>query len=239
MGGERRWTRVRLVSSTCVVALACLLAGCGGTAPSGSAAQDPAIDGFATVAELTGPWRSEPLTLGPDSIAEVDRACRPDPESPPGIGLVVIDARGNGKLTAQYNGPGGFAECRLEVDPSGAISGHLGILEGRRGNHLAPGRIEIDDQNVGRQKESWQELNGQSGTAVTRVVIDVVDAAGVDHVGPVTASLHDGKFLARWPTRERDARRDVMGRLNVWMRAYTITAFDAFGHVTDRVDGPG
>jgi hypothetical protein len=85
---------------------------------------------------------------------------------------------------------------------------------------------------------TFTELNGQAGTAVTRVVIDVVDAAGVDHVGSVTASLHDGKFLARWPTREGDARRD-MGRLNVWMRAYTITAFDAFGDVTDWVDGPG
>ena len=70
------------------------------------------------------------------------------------------------------------------------------------------------------------------------MVIDVVDAADVDHVGPVTASLNDGKFLARWPTREPVTRRDAMGRMNVWMRAYTITAYDAFGHVTDRIEGP-
>jgi hypothetical protein len=45
-------------------------------------------------------------------------------------------------------------------------------------------------------------------------------------------------FLARWPTREPLGPRDAKGRLDVWMRAYTITAYDAFGHVTDRVDGP-
>ena len=88
------------------------------------------------------------------------------------------------------------------------------------------------------REEGWQDLNGQTGTGVTRVVIDVVDAADVDHVGPVTASLNDGKFLARWPTREPVTPRDAMGRMNVWMRAYTITAYDAFGHVTDRIDGP-
>jgi hypothetical protein len=234
---ERRRWRARLMGCTCVVALAGLLAGCAGTAPGDSVAPDPA-DRFATVAELTGPWRSEPLTLDSATIDEVDRVCRPDPDSIPGIRLVVIDARGNGKLTAQYNGPGGFAECRLEVAPGGAISGHLGNLEGWRGNHLAPGCLEIDDQGVGRRREGWQGLNGQAGTAVMRVVIDVVDAADVDHVGPVTASLHEGKFLAWWPLREPGASRDATGRLDIWERAYTITAYDAFGHVTDRVDGP-
>lgn len=80
-------------------------------------------------------------------------------------------------------------------------------------------------------------MAGEVGIAVTRVVIDVVDAADVDHVGSLTASLRDGMFLAHWPTREPVGPRDADGRMNVWMRAYTITAYDAFGHVTDGVDG--
>jgi hypothetical protein len=226
------------MGSTCFVVLAGLLAGCGSSAPADSVALDPALDQFATVAELTGPWRSEPLTLDPATIDEVDRVCRADPKFQAGIQLVVIDARGDGTLTAQYNGLGGFAQCYLKVALSGAISGHLGDVGGWRGDHLAPGRIEIDDQGVGRNRGAWQELNGQAGTAVQRVIIDVVDAPDVDHVGSVTASLQDGKFLARWPTREPGARQDAQGRLDVWMRAYTITAYDALGHVTDRVDGP-
>jgi len=224
---------------TLTALVAVIVAGCGGTAPSDSVASDAVLGGFATVDELAGPWRSEPMTLDPATIDEVDRACRLDPEFPPGIRLVVIDARGNGTLTADFNGQAGFVDCRLDVAPSGAISGHLrGGVGGWRGRHLAPGQLEIDDQGVDGHGEGWQELDGQSGTAVTRVVIDVVDAAGVDHVGSVTASLRDGMFLARWPTREPVGPRDANGRLDVWMRAYTITAYDAFGHVTDRVDGP-
>jgi hypothetical protein len=220
-----------------VVVLACLLAACGGNAPTDSAAPEPSLDVPATVAELTGPWRSEPLTLDPTTIDKIDRACRLDPKFPSGVQLVVIDARGDGRVNADYNGPAGFADCRLDVALSGAISGHLAPLGGWRGGHLAPGRLEIDDEGVARKGEGWQELNGQAGAGVSRVVIDVVDAADVDHIGLVTASLGSGIFVARWPTRE-PARRDAGGRLDVWMRAYTITAYDAFGHVTDRVDGP-
>ena len=59
----------------------------------------PATQAPATLDELNGPWRSEPLAIPGDVLAATEAACRGDTTSagatfPPGLDLVIADAHG-------------------------------------------------------------------------------------------------------------------------------------------------
>ena len=215
---------------------ALLLAVCGGDAPSDAAASDLVHLGVpATLAELTGPWRPEPLMLDPNMAAAVDRACRTDPEFPAGVQLVVIDARGSSKLFAAYAGPGGAeAECGyIDVAPTGEISGSLsGTSIGDR-PALAAGRMAIDGGGGGSDDRGvvYQYVIGRAGAGIRRVILDV---AGI---GPVTATLRDGWFVAWWPVGEPIKPAGAPGP-HVPQKAYTVTGYDALGQPLDQIQSP-
>ena len=143
----------RLVGA--ILTMVLLVAGCSSESPSDSAAPDLRARGHATLAELVGPWQREPFSIDPSVRAAADRACRTDPEFPPGVELVAVDARGDGRLISVYSGSGGSAECDYaKVDPSGTVTGSLsssGILgrfhqsrESSRPPAVAPGPTSLE-----------------------------------------------------------------------------------------------
>jgi hypothetical protein len=220
----------RLAVSLLAAVLA--VAGCAGQ-PDGTPDVGPTeAPPPASLAVLTGQWRAEPVALDPVVEADADRTCRTDPELPGGMRMVLVDARGGGRLMALYVGPGGLAECGfLEIDAKGAVTGSLSDVSGDANAGPPPGRlsgISAGGSDGGETGQAWQEVHGRAGPGITRVVITVED------VGRVTATLRDGVFSAWWPIDETPKPR-------VWMKDYAVTAYDILGQQIDRYAkcGPG
>ena len=108
-----------LLSRSSIVTIAVVvMAACAGEAAS---PDDPL-----GLADLLGPWRREPIAaLDPGVVAALDGVCRAFPDFPPGQELVLVDARGRGRLQAQYAGPNSTAECTndLVIHPDGSVTG--------------------------------------------------------------------------------------------------------------------
>jgi hypothetical protein len=206
-----------------------LAAACAGEAPSDAAAPDLRAGGPATLADLVGPWQREPLDIDAGVRAAADRACRADPEFPPGVQLAAIDARGGGRLMTIYAGPGGtMAECSyVEVAADGSVTGSLSGWGTSGVAPLAPGRLAahggggFTDGPV-----AVQYVIGRVGAGTARVVVDV------EGLGPVRASLGNGWYLAWWETGKPP---DPNGPgPHVPTRRYTVTAYDGSGQATDQ-----
>ena len=212
-----------------VIAIVLLIAACGTEAPSDAAAPDLGTGRVATFADLVGPWQREPFIIDANVRAAADRACRADGEFPPGVQLVDVDARGGGRLLTAYAGPGGAtAECTyIKVDPDGAVTGSLsgrgvGVLA-----PLAPGQLEsyggggFSDDNV-----AVQYVMGRVGAGTARVVV------GVEGLGPVTASIGNGWYIAWWETGRPGDPNGPGPHLPT--KRFTITAYDPSGQITDQ-----
>ena len=212
------------------VAILLLLAACRSDAPADTAAPDLRAGRVATLAELVGPWRREPLIIDPNVRAAADRACRADSEFPAGLALVGVDARGGGRLITAYAGPGGAtADCTyIKVGPNGAITGSLSST-GKGGGFapLAPGQLEshgggaFSDDTV-----TVQYVIGRVGAGTARVMLEV------EGVGPVTASLGQGWYIAWWEAG-RPLDQNGPGP-HLPSKRYTVAAFDALGQITDQ-----
>jgi hypothetical protein len=144
---------------------------------------------------IDGPWRPVPFAL-PGPITEaVDRTCRGFTEEfPQQARLVVIDARGAGRVEARYAGPNGVeATCtRMTIDATGrVVAGGGGIgIGGQEWRVLQP--LEIEDQSGFGSNESSTAM-GRAGAGIATVVIVMPGKP------PVTASLTNGWYLAWWP----------------------------------------
>ena len=170
-----------------VIATALALSGCGSLVPVAPA----------TVDELRGPWRAEPLLVGPETRAQVDAACRTDPELPDDMTFVVVDARGEGRLLAGYANPAGSSawleatlgpESRIECQIMSMAGGALVLPLPER--ELRPANLTSTDDGKGW----WTLFSGSVGADITEVV------AEVPGLPPVIASLtDDGWFVLWWP----------------------------------------
>jgi hypothetical protein len=211
------------------IAIVLLVAACGGGAPSDTAAPDLGAGRLATLADLVGPWQREPFIIDAQVRAAADRACRADSEFPPGVQLVGIDARGGGRLITAYAGPGGAtADCiYIEVARDGSITGSLSSRGTSEFAPLAPGQLAAQGSGGFSDDDvAVQYVLGRVGAGTARVVLDV------EHVGPVTATLSHGWYLAWWETgRPRDPNGPGP---HIPSKRYTVSAYDTFGQVTDQ-----
>jgi hypothetical protein len=218
---------VRLRSA--VIAIMLLAAGCGGEAPSDAAAPLLQAGRVASLADLVGPWQREPFVIDGNVRAAADRACRADPEFPPGVQLVGVDARGGGRLMTIFAGPGGAtADCTyLEVARDGSVTGSLSGRGTSAFAPLEPGHLSphggggFSDGGV-----AVQYVMGRVGVGTERVVV------AVEAIGPVTATLGNGWYLAWWETG-RPLDPNGPGP-HIPSKRYTVTAYDASGQITDQ-----
>jgi hypothetical protein len=171
---------------------------------------------FASTAELTGPWRAVPLAIEPGVAAELDQACRRDPDFPPAVALVAIDARGDGRLIAQYAGPNETADCAFgRISLGGTVSAQLsGTGAGMAAP--SPGELSIASYTGGTplpgrplEPGAWGWVSGRAGQGIARVGIEILGRVDI------TASLQNGWFIAWWPAAIGDS--------------VTLTGFDASG----------
>jgi len=190
---------MRLMGAAIAVVL--LVAACGGASPSLSPADAAAPDlrarHVATLAELVGPWQRQPFIIDANVRAEADRACRADQDFPPGVQLVLIDARGEGRLMTVFSGPGAYAECAyLHVSAGGSVGGSLSSTGSGTpaplAGQLAPSGGGGFSDEAGTA--AIQYVMGRVGAGVERVVLQVAD------VGPIAATVSNGWYLAWWET---------------------------------------
>ena len=228
--GVKTVSLLRSIGSLAVASL--LVIGCGGDTPDTSApaqGRPPAL-----LADLLGPWRSEPLTI-PDALAAAaDRVCRADPAFPAGVTLALIDARGAGKLMAYYDGPAAGASCEyLEVSPTGEVTGSISSTWTGQQPGAAPGRLESGGSSGSTDAGGtvWQTASGRAGAGIAHVVIVV------DGVGPVSATLRNGWFSAWWPVGRPLQPMNAPGP-GMPSRTYVVTAYDALGQPIDTTSSP-
>jgi hypothetical protein len=144
---------------------------------------------------VVGPWQPVPLALPGTLVDDVDQTCRGSfPEFPQEARLVVIDARGAGKIEAQYAGPKRVtAACwGMTIDATGAVAGG--------GGGTGFGETEWDplpateiEQLGGYGSAEASATSGRVGRGIARVLIALPGCP------PITASLADGWYLAWWP----------------------------------------
>jgi hypothetical protein len=144
---------------------------------------------------IDGPWRPVPFALPGPIIEAVDRTCRGSfDEFPQQAQLMVIDARGAGRVEAQYAGPNGEeASCAgMTIDATGRIERGGGAtgFGGQEWRVLQAFELEA----YGRYgSDEASSTVGRAGSRIAKVVIVVPGQP------PVTGSLANGWYLAWWP----------------------------------------
>jgi hypothetical protein len=174
-----------------LILVASLLAACGDSAPEPTRV-------VAGVAELTGPYQTEPYRafdqgLIQDAQAEcadsLQGALTVQPQ------LILADGRGGSRLMLIYGGAGGdTAECLVRIDPNGipTVDG-AGSSTGSDPAQLGPLEIAASSGGSASGEDSWSYLHGNVGSEIGGVVIQLADGTGI------TASLGGGRFAAWWP----------------------------------------
>ena len=193
---------------------------------------------FATLAELTGPWRATPLFLDPALRARVADVCRREIELPPGAVPAVIDARGKGVVTVRMTGPIEASCDALEIPADGG--GMMGAGGGWQRNperlpavpdteltQLTRGRIAGGGLTV----EGWS-VNGRAGAAIAVVQLTIADG----HV--VRATLENGWFSAWWPAIIPEEREVPPPFPQVVIRGFDGTGVLRDSATSDEVGGP-
>ena len=207
---------------------ALLLASCGG--------DEEALDApvqFASLAELTGPWRAIPLSLDPVVRERVAAGCRRDIELPAGTVAAVIDARGAGVVTVRMTG-GGAGRCEaLEITSRGDVFGAGGGWSGNQEPVAEPPPTKLGDVEHGSVGGGNLRIQGFSVLGRAGAAIAVVEVAMADGQF-VTATVENGWFSAWWPAQIPNQRLGFDPFPDVLIRA-----FDASGVQLDQVQhGP-
>jgi hypothetical protein len=146
-------------------------------------------------ARLDGPWQPIPIALAGSTVEAVDRACRGSfPEFPQEAELVIIDARGAGRIEAQYAGPKRVtASCwGMTVDATGTVGPGGGGTGFGEAEWHAPQAHEIE-QHGGYGSAEASATTGRVGPGIETVLIAMPGCP------PITASFANGWYLAWWP----------------------------------------
>ena len=155
------------------------------------------------MAQLLGPWSPKPFgVLPPALLAAVDRVCRASmPPFSAGVVLVLVDARGQGRMQAIYAAPDGeLGRCYdMTLTLAGEVraSNSGGFTTGNAPAPPGPSELRITDVtgSDARDAVQWSMTAGVAGMGIVRVVVDVPG------LPPVEASLSDGQFAAWAPGR--------------------------------------
>lgn len=206
------------------LALAAALGGCAlDSTPSATVAPTAAPTSPAIDAELTqrlrGPWSPVPITLPPDVVAIVDRACRAERREHGRLELVVVDARGEGLVHVFYVADGEFSTTNcldMEVNPFGEIEA-LGFGNSDPTPLPSPGEHDLIVWHQTREEapRSIYHIAGLAGPRIATVRLTA------DGKVPIVASLANGWFAA-WILGEDYPR-------------ITIRGYDATGSEVDAI----
>jgi hypothetical protein len=160
-----------------------------------------AVERYARTEDIRGPWRAEPLSVDPATVAAGGKVC--DDVRTPIRGdvafdrLAAVDARGTGLITMLFTGAGSaFVQCELRVDAAGDLSTVGGWAEKAEGPKLllAPdGLMIVRAGGMLGGADLASNVTGRIGQAVASV--RVVFAAGP----VIQASIGGGWFTAWWP----------------------------------------
>ena len=151
-----------------------------------------------TVPQLVGAWQRSPLRPAADLVSEMDAGCRTDPAIADGMELVVLDARGLGRVLMFYAGeddPGEMREVLCHATIFADETSEASITGRAMGEFSPPdeeGELRIAHVDPGAIG-SWFGVMGQAGPGVERVI------AEVPGLPPVEASMSDGWFAVWWP----------------------------------------
>jgi hypothetical protein len=161
----------------------------------------------ATVDDLRGEWRAEPLIVSEAALQEMDEDCLAAfPLFPPGLSRVVADARGEGRIQLVYaREDRQHAVCEAIVRSDGfQVEPRSASAEPVTDPPLAP--TEIRPHGGGSSPggtppgERWYGILGEAGSEIHQVV------AHVTGLPPVVASLGGGWFSLWWPVEDSEYR---------------------------------
>ena len=159
------------------------------------------LGGAATPQQLNRPWQPQPMRPSAEIVAEADQVCRKDIPFQPGLPLLVVDARGEGRLQLFYGaGNVGTGECNgIFVGPDGTVkpggggsSGGADAWQPIAGDALRVHSIGWSGGDGAQEDE--RHVAGRAGALVARVQVHV---AG--HAEPVEATVANGWWAAWWP----------------------------------------
>lgn len=171
-----------------------------------------ACGGEAEPVSFGGPWQATPIAVRGPILETIDRVCRASfPDFPQETRMVVIDARGAGRVDAHYVGPNGVeATCfEMTVDDAGRVEGGGGATQ--FAEHEPPLLQPLEITNGGGYVGEASSLTlGRVGAGIVKVVIF---SAGQP---PVTPSLMNGWYLAwipgEWAPGAKAVGFDAAGR---------------------------
>lgn len=178
------------------------VAACGDAASSSGSAAPVAIviPGAASLPELTGPWRPDPLGLDPAMYAKIGEHCRRDMQGRPGLTPLFIDVRGEEVAIARLSGPGGGVGCdAIRITPDGSMEGAGGGWSTNQPERLpdvamhALANLQRGEVRGGSLTVQGYSVQGQAGSGVAVVRVEVPG------VPVMTATLQNGWFAAWWP----------------------------------------
>jgi hypothetical protein len=229
---------VRSAIALLALASAAVVAACGDGSESGSGASEgdrgPGIQliGAASLAELVGPWRSEPLGLDPVMAGRIAEACARDMAGPggapppAGVPPQVIDVRGAGVAIVRVSGPTAAMGCdALQITPTGDITGAGGGWSTGQAEVLpAIGATEFAD--VQRSTITGGDLRVTGWSVIGRAGAGIAAVTVSEAGGPVVvATLQNGWFAAWWP-----APAAAVGNGGGIQPAALLRGFDSFGN---------
>ncbi len=180
------YTHAVAVRVALIVVLLLASAACGSDGPT---------EMTALAAAANGPWQPVPIALPAHIVQAVDRTCRSSfREFPQHTQLMVIDARGAGRIEAQYAAPNGEdATCAsMTIDADGRVEAGGGGTGSRGQPWLALPALELETVS-GYSSSEGSGTSGRVGAGVVTVVIAMPGRP------PVTASIENGWYLAWWP----------------------------------------
>ncbi len=143
------------------------------------------------------------MLVGPETRAEFDAACLADQAMPDGLGLVVMDARGEGRLVVGYGADdGGGSEAWLQATIGAEPPSKCQMMSTSQAGLLPLGERELritNNASMGGDDGWWSVIAGQAGADIAQVVADVPGSPRI------VATLNDGWFALWWPQEAQPA----------------------------------
>jgi hypothetical protein len=223
----QRW---RSIAVTAVILAACT----GGTANPATSSIPATKGGSITttaktvsVDDLTSEWRPVPLRIGDAALQQMDEDCLSYDFLPPGVSLVVADARGEGKVHLLYAGEDRQnGTCEATVSPNGGIQTEP---RSATAEPVSDPPVEATELMVwggqtspgsARPEDWWQQIMGEAGTGIYRVI------AHVPGVPPIVASL-GGSWFTFWYNVDTEEQWD-----------YELVGLDSAGNEVAEIRHP-
>lgn len=188
----------------------------------------PAVPAFgaASLAELIGPWRQQPLALDLVMADRIAEACARDMTMPVGVPAQVIDVRGAGVAIVRLSGPAGAMGCdALQITEAGDVVGAGGGWSMSQAEVLpAIGLTEFAD--IQRSTIMGGDLRVTGWSVVGRAGAGIAAVTVAEAGGPVVvATLQNGWFAAWWP-----APAAAVGNGGGRQPPALLRGFDSFGN---------